>query len=136
VWVFDLDGTVVDSLTGRSVRPGAVELLAHLRRERCAVVLWSAGGAAYTEELADALGLRVRFDAFHGKDERGPDGRYLARHLAPPTATVVFVDDRPEDAPASAEVVRVSPYLAPNPHDHGLAPAAHRAGACLPLPAR
>src|SRR5581483_7077971 len=31
VWVFDVDGCIVDSLTGTSLRPGARELLEHLR---------------------------------------------------------------------------------------------------------
>ena len=30
-WVFDVDGCLVDSLTGTSLRPGARELLARLR---------------------------------------------------------------------------------------------------------
>jgi phosphoglycolate phosphatase-like HAD superfamily hydrolase len=128
VWAFDVDGTVIDSLTGTSVRPGTVELLTHLRRQRCTTVLWSAAGADYAEQRADELGMRPLFDAFLGKDERSADGRYRADHLAPDPGMVVFVDDRPEDVPAGAEVVRVSPYLAPNPHDHGLAVAARRAG--------
>jgi hypothetical protein len=41
--------------------------------------------------------------------------------------TVVFVDDRPEDLPEAADVLRVSPYIAANEHDRGLAPVAHRA---------
>jgi phosphoglycolate phosphatase-like HAD superfamily hydrolase len=128
VWAFDVDGCLVDSLTGASVRPGAVELLGHLRDHRYTTVLWSAGGAEYAEQRAGALGLDGLFDRFHGKDERGPDGRYLAHHVAPAAVAVVFVDDRPEDLPLGADVVGVSPYLSPNPHDRGLAVVARRAG--------
>jgi long-chain acyl-CoA synthetase len=127
VWAFDVDGCLVDSLTGTSVRPGAVDLLTHLRG-RCTTVLWSAGGAEYAERRARQHGMHALFDAYHGKDERGADGRYLAHHLGSDLASVVFVDDRPEDLPVGADVVGVSPYLAPNPHDRGLIPVARRAG--------
>lgn len=115
-WVFDVDGTVLDSLTGSSVRPGTEELLRRLRAEGCRLLLWSAGGADYAQQRAAAHGLADRFDGFHGKDQRGPDGRFLAPFL-PHQGPVTFVDDRPEDLPDGALVVVVSPYLAADPHD-------------------
>jgi phosphoglycolate phosphatase-like HAD superfamily hydrolase len=126
-WVFDLDGCLVDSLSGSSLRPGAVELLAELRRNGHTIVLWSAGGAAYAKQRAEAHGIRGSFDAFHDKDGRDSDGRYATSHVCADFMHVVFVDDRPEDMPRDAEVIDVSPYLASNPHDRGLAPAAARA---------
>src|SRR5262245_48419057 len=124
IWVFDVDGCLVDSLTGTSVRPGALEVLDRLRRAHRRIVPWSPGGADSAEEHAIALGIHARFDAFLGKDERGPDGRYLTDRIAAELSAVVFVDDRPEDLPVAADVVAVSPYLAPNGHDQGLAPVA------------
>ena len=44
VWVFDVDGCLVDSLTGTSLRPGAATLLAGLRARGRTVIVWSAGG--------------------------------------------------------------------------------------------
>ena len=98
-------------------------LLDHLRAEGCTLLLWSAGGADYARERAEAHGLAPAFDGFHGKDDRGPDGRFLTPFLERAT-DATFVDDRPEDLPHGATVVAVSPYLAANPHDR----AWHRAG--------
>jgi phosphoglycolate phosphatase-like HAD superfamily hydrolase len=135
VWAFDVDGCLLDSHTGTSLRPGAAELLAHLNAQGVATVLWSAGGADYARHRATSVGVEQLFGAFLGKDERGPDGRYLIAHLADPAAEIVFVDDRPEDLPLGAEVVAVSPYLAPSRHDRGLRPAVLRAGLDDWLPA-
>lgn len=126
-WVFDVDGTVVDSLTGTSLRPHTVELLTHLRAGGCRTVLWSAGGAGYAAERADQHGVAHLVDAFHDKEGRDAAGRYVVHRFLGGLDGVVFVDDRPEDMPAGAEVVSVSPYLAPNPHDAGLRPALQRA---------
>lgn len=127
-WVFDVDGCLIDSLTGTSLRPGAADLLAHLRSRACRVLLWSAGGADYARERARAQSIDKLFDGFHGKDERDANGRYLTGELGVHIATTVFVDDRPEDMPVEADVVAVSPYIAPLPHDHGLDVVARRAG--------
>lgn len=122
-WAFDVDGCLVDSLTGTSLRPGARELLHALRDGGRRVVWWSAGGAEHARHRATVLGAVDLVDEFHGKEERGADGRFLAGHLAPSGSRVVFVDDRPEDVPAGTPVLHVSPYLADNPHDTGLARA-------------
>jgi phosphoglycolate phosphatase-like HAD superfamily hydrolase len=127
VWVFDLDGCIVDSHTGTSLRPGALELLEQLRSVGARVVLWSAGGADYARRRADEHGVTSLFDAFHEKDGRDGAGRYLTAHFLADHRRVVFVDDRPEDMPEDAEVIAVSPYLGQNPHDRGLAPARSRA---------
>ena len=127
VWVFDLDGCIVDSLTGSSLRPGTIELLERLRRAGVTTVLWSAGGADYAKHRADTHGLTSLFDAFHDKDGRDAAGRYRTDHFLDDHTRVVFVDDRPEDMPEGAEVIAVSPYLGLNPHDRGLAAARDRA---------
>jgi hypothetical protein len=132
VWVFDVDGTIVDSLTGSFLRPGTVPLLNHLR-ERFAVLLWSAGGAQYAWERAAQHGVANLFDGFHSKDERDDDSRYLPSFLdAPLDAT--YVDDRPEDIPIGAAVVAVSPYLAGSPFDRAFERVLAREPAGSPAP--
>jgi long-chain acyl-CoA synthetase len=128
-WVFDVDGCLIDSLTGTSLRPGARTLLDHLRRSGQQVVWWSAGGQDYAYRRAEAVGMLELVDAFYGKDQRGDAGRYLTDHfLIADLSTAMFVDDRPEDLPIGAPFVAVSPYLGANPHDRGLLAAGERAG--------
>lgn len=127
VWVFDVDGCLIDSLTGTSVRPGAFELLSKLRDRGCRLLLWSAGGADYARQRARQHGLADFFDAFHDKEGRDAAGRYLANELSTDAGCLVFVDDRPEDMPLDADVVAVAPYLVDNPHDRGLAAVTQRA---------
>jgi long-chain acyl-CoA synthetase len=120
VCIFDVDGTLVDSLTGTSLRPGSVELLTRLRAAGHVTILWSAGGATYARERAGEHGVVALFDAFHPKDERDAEGRYRPAFI-PGLDSAVFIDDRPEDMPVGAHVIAVSPYIAHNPHDRGLA---------------
>lgn len=124
-WVFDVDGTLVDSLTGTSLRPGAADLLQHLRTAGARISVWSAGGARHARERLTEQGLAHLVDGFLSKGGRGDDGRYEWEG-GPGSTSPVFVDDHPEDLPAGAEVIAVSPYIAPNPHDRGLAPAQAR----------
>lgn len=124
--MFDLDGCIIDSLTGSSLRPGTVDLLDELRRAGHTLVLWSAGGAAYARQRAETHGIVSRFDAFHDKDGRDAAGRYRTSHFLSDHVRAVFVDDRPEDMPEGADVIAVSPYLGANPHDRGLAPLRRR----------
>jgi phosphoserine phosphatase len=102
--------------------------LSHLRRNGSSIVWWSAGGEHYAERRAAALGVHELVDAFHGKDQRGDTGRYLAEHLLGGGHRALFVDDRPEDLPIGAPFIAVSPYLGDNPHDRGLLAVAERAG--------
>jgi 3-deoxy-D-manno-octulosonate 8-phosphate phosphatase KdsC-like HAD superfamily phosphatase len=127
-WVFDVDGCVVDSLLGASLRPFARELLTHLRSVGCDVIWWSAGGHEHARLRAQRFGVDHLVTEFADKDGRDVDRRYLTDHLGIVLAEVVFVDDHPEDLPVGAEVVAVPPYLIENPRDRGLVPAALRAG--------
>ena len=120
VCVFDVDGTLIDSLTGTSLRPGSVELLTDLRRAGYATILWSAGGASYAWDRAREHGIAELFDSFQPKEERDTEGRYRSTFI-PGLDRAVFIDDRPEDMPVGANVIAVSPYIAHNPHDRGLA---------------
>jgi long-chain acyl-CoA synthetase len=127
VCIFDVDGTLIDSLTGTSLRPGSVELLTHLRAAGHVTILWSAGGATYAQHRAGEHGVAELFDAFHPKDERDAEGRYRPT-FHPTLEGAVFIDDRPEDMPVGANVIAVSPYIAHNPHDRGLAKVVARFG--------
>ena len=125
VWVFDLDGCLLDSLTGTSLRPGTPALLTSLRERDCRVLLWSAGGAVYARQRAEEQGVADLFDGFYDKEERDGAGRYVPTFLSD-VSSAVFVDDRPEDMPVGADVLAVSPYIASNPHDRALEPVAGR----------
>jgi phosphoglycolate phosphatase-like HAD superfamily hydrolase len=127
-WVFDVDGCLIDSLSGTSLRPGAGALLAHLRDQGCSVLLWSAGGADYARQRATEQGIAGLVTEFHGKAERDAAGRYVTSAFLTELAGAVFVDDRPEDLPVGADIIAVSPYLSDDKHDRGLERAAARAG--------
>jgi hypothetical protein len=66
-WLFDVDGTLIDGVTGRSLRPGARELLMALRDRGVAVLLWSAGGAEYAWRRAEDTGIGDLVDAAFDK---------------------------------------------------------------------
>jgi long-chain acyl-CoA synthetase len=132
-WVFDLDGCLVDSLTGTSLRPGAMELLEHLGRCN-RIVLWSAGGGDYARDRAEQFGVDGHVSAYFSKDGRDNNGNYFIGHLTLDADRAVFVDDRPEDLARDLDVLAVSPYLAPDPHDRGLVSVARHAGLHLAFP--
>jgi hypothetical protein len=122
VWAFDVDGCLVDSLTGTSLRPGALQVLSLLRDRGATVLLWSAGGRDHAASRAAALGFAHLVHAVYAKEQRGPDGRWSTASLPPEHQPDVFVDDWPDEAPATGRLVPVPPYLAPGGHDRGLAP--------------
>jgi hypothetical protein len=131
-WVFDVDGCLVDSLTGSSLRPGARELLEHLARRGLRVVWWSAGGDTYAQARAQQFGLDHLVDSFGDKDGRDGNGHYRTARLDLHSGRAVFVDDRPEDLAPSLDVIPVSPYLSDDPFDRGLKDVARRAGVGWP----
>jgi long-chain acyl-CoA synthetase len=125
-WVFDVDGCLVDSTTGTSLRPLTAELLVAVRERGISVVLWSAGGDEYARRRATQFGLEDQVAGCYGKDQRGRDGRWLVDHIRADHQPVLFVDDRPEELPVGVEAVGVRPYLGASPHDRGLAPLLER----------
>jgi FMN phosphatase YigB (HAD superfamily) len=131
-WVFDVDGCLIDSLTGASLRPGARDLLEHLARHHRRIILWSAGGDSYAESRAEEFGAHHLVDGFFAKDGRDSEGRYLIAHLPLHDRHAVFIDDRPEDLARNLDVLAVSPYLSGDPHNHGLQNVARRAGLVEP----
>jgi len=126
-WVFDVDGCLIDSLTGSSLRPGARELVEALG-STSQVLLWSAGGEDYARARSEQGGLDAHVGGYFAKAGRDDDGCYQVAHLPVDPARTVFVDDRPEDLAANLEVQPVSPYLSQDPHDHGLDVVVRRAG--------
>ena len=79
-WVFDVDGCLVDSLSGTSLRPGARELLDSLAG-RARVLLWSAGGDAYARARAEQFQVDHLVSGCFSKEGRDAEGRYLTTHL-------------------------------------------------------
>ena len=127
-WIFDVDGCLVDSLIGTSLRPLARELLEHLAAQGCETIWWSAGGQQHARARAERFGVDHLVARFCEKDGRDGDRRYLTEHLGIDLGSTIFVDDRPEDMAVGAQVIGVAPYLVENPRDRGLAAAASRAG--------
>jgi long-chain acyl-CoA synthetase len=126
-WVFDVDGCLVDSLTGTSLRPGTRELLDSLAG-RSQVLLWSAGGDTYARARAEQFQVDHLVNGYFTKEGRDAEGHYLTMHLPLGSGHTVFVDDRPEDLDDRLDVIAVSPYLSDDPHDRGLRAVARRAG--------
>ena len=120
VWAFDVDGTLIDSITGSSLRPMARSVLEVLHARGATVVLWSAGGGDYARRRAEAHGIDDLVHACYDKGVRDGEGRYLTSHLAGEHRPHVCVDDQPDELPAGVESIGVSAYLAPDPHDRGL----------------
>jgi long-chain acyl-CoA synthetase len=133
-WVFDVDGCLIDSLTGTSLRPGAHDLFEPLARRGRHIILWSAGGDAYARARAEEFGVDHLVDGFFAKEGRDVNSRYLTAQLPLHDHHAVFVDDRPEDLARDldVDVLAVSPYLSHDPHDHGLHHVARRAGLVEP----
>jgi phosphoserine phosphatase len=120
VWAFDVDGCLVDSMTGTSLRPAALDVLWLLRESGVTVILWSAGGRCHAASRAAELGFAHLIDATYSKAERGPDGRWASSNMLPEHQPDVFVDDWADEAPLSPRLIAVPPYLSPNQLDRGL----------------
>lgn len=125
VWVFDVDGTLLDGMSARSLRPGAMDLMDELTARGIRIVVWSAGGADYARRRLAAAGIAEFVSAWHDKDARDADLRYVTTHLDIDLDHTVFVDDQPKDLPIGARVIAVRPYLAPNDYDQGLSAILH-----------
>jgi len=120
VWAFDVDGCLVDSLSGASLRPHAREILTALHAGGATLVLWSAGGREHAEDVAARHGLAHLLAGVYDKLDPDDGGRRTVAHLPPEHHPAVVVDDRPEEAPAGTVVVGVAPYTAPDDRDRGL----------------
>ena len=121
MWAFDVDGCLVDSLSGSSLRPLAAEVLATLHAAGATLVLWSAGGRTHAHAMATRHGFAHLLAGIYDKLARDARGRLTTTHLPAEHRPAVVVDDRPEEAPAGTRVVGVPPYIAPDEGDRGLA---------------
>jgi len=118
LWLFDLDGCLVDSLGATTLRPLAHDALGAVRATGARVVLWSAGGVDYARRVAERVGIAIHFDEVLVK-ERGPGGRWQLDPSIVGTA-VTCVDDQPDELPAEVRIVGLFPYVGPNAHDRAL----------------
>jgi long-chain acyl-CoA synthetase len=120
-WLFDVDATLIDGVSGSHLRPHARTLLELLRVRGVRVLLWSSGGAEYALRRARQHAVDHLVEGAFSKRRRDPSGPWdLPAELrdAPPD---VMVDDVPAELPLAGEVVSVRPYLGHNPHDDVLA---------------
>ncbi|GAB2982202.1 hypothetical protein LWP59_16610 [Amycolatopsis acidiphila] len=125
-WLFDVDGTVLDLVTGSSLRPLANELFFALRARGAPVLLWSAGGADYALRRTRVVGVARLDTATYGKTERDEHGRWLLPQLPPAHRPAVLVDDEPHEIRYPGEIIGVPPYVGHNPRDTAFAPLLHR----------
>jgi long-chain acyl-CoA synthetase len=121
VWAFDVDGCLVDSMSGSSLRPLAREVLLQLHRTGSTLLLWSAGGREHAAAMAERHAFTHLLAGIYDKGDKDEAGCLLTGHLPPGHRPDVVVDDRPEDAPAGTRVIAVAPYMAPDDADRGLA---------------
>lgn len=120
-WVFDVDGCLIDAITGGTLRPLVHELLDSLQASGTEVVLWSAGGGQYAARRARQLGIDHRVVACYSKAERDAAGAWVVDDVCARHDARLFVDDCPDELPRHVAVAGVRPYLAGSPHDRGLA---------------
>src|ERR1700760_2782754 len=73
-WIFDVDGSLVDSLSGTSLRPGARALLTHLHEQGRTIIWWSAGGNRYAWQRACQFEVDTLISGFYAKSERDEMG--------------------------------------------------------------
>lgn len=119
-WAFDVDGTLIGSVLGDRLRPGAVELLSGLTGRGLQCVSWSAGGADYAARKASEHGIDGWFVGFYTKAGRGSDGRYTTEHFHRDHRPDVYVDDGPTDIPLGPRVIAVAQFLGGNAADRAL----------------
>lgn len=127
-WLFDVDATLVDGVTGSYLRPHARPLLELLRDRGVRVLLWSSGGADYAFRRARQHAIDHLVDGTFSKQRRDPAGPWELPPELRDDPPDVLVDDVPAELPAVGQVVHVRPYLGPNPHDDGLADLLERLG--------
>lgn len=119
-WVFDVDGCLIDLISGSSLRPLVTEVFDALRENGIDIVVWSAGGGDYARRRAATLGFEAQVVAFHSKSERDANGCWCSATIDAAHRPVMFVDDRPDELSPARSVMGVRPYIASSRHDRGL----------------
>lgn len=115
--MFDVDGCLVDALSGTALRPHALELLDALNQYGAIVTLWSAGGADYAERRAREHKFHHLVEAFYPKGDKDVDTQWTVAHIPDHHRPTVMIDDQPEYLPAIARVIAVRPFLGPGSFD-------------------
>ncbi|HVV12678.1 HAD family hydrolase [Amycolatopsis sp.] len=128
-WLFDVDGTVLDLVTGSSLRPLAKELFFALRARGVPVLLWSAGGADYAVRRTRVLGIAGLVTATYSKTRRDEHGRWLLPELPAAHRPAVLVDDEPREIRYTGEIIGVPAYVGHNPRDTAFASLLRRLAA-------
>lgn len=118
--MFDVDGCLIDAISGQSLRPSAADLLERVRQSGRSVVLWSAGGADYAARHVIRHGLDGLVDATYSKAERNPLGHWSTTEIEQHHRPELFIDDCPEELRTDRPTARVRPYLFHDPNDRGL----------------
>lgn len=120
-WLFDLDGTLIDSISGEILRPYVRELLTALHASGATVLIWSAGGAGYIRRRAAHAGFAELVDGAFTKRRRSCDGKWQLPQELSAHPPCVLVDDQPEEIPRVGEVIGVRPFVGSNPRDRAFA---------------
>lgn len=119
MWLFDVDGCLVDSMGATILRPHARELLQALHDRGVVVHVWSAGGDEYARRVAERVAVAELVSGFHTK-VRDADGRWrLPAEVG--GSGVVCVDDQPDGVPEGVATIAVFPFIGARPHDRTFA---------------
>ncbi len=130
VWLFDVDGTIVDSFDAEHLRPLVGTLFRQIRRRGDIVMVWSAGGIDHARRMLERHGLSAAVDGCLEK-QVGADGRWmLDPSLLDGRTTVTCVDDQPAQLPDTVGRIVVFPYIRPDPHDRAFGPVIERLIGC------
>jgi len=90
--VFDLDNTLVDEF-GATLRPGMTALLARLRDDGHALVLWTNSRRARAAEILRLHGLRQHFATCIFREDYDPEERGLSKDIRKVKGDVLIDDD-------------------------------------------
>ena len=121
VWLFDIDGTIVDSFDAQHLRPLVTELFAAIRANGATVAVWSAGGIRHATRVLARHGLAEQVEACFDKAVDDGGMWVLPTELDAGGTTVVCVDDQPAQLPLAIDRhIIVFPYLGADPHDRAL----------------
>lgn len=110
-----VDGTIIDSLTGRSVRPGTADVLSCVWAQGCSACSGAPVGAAMRAGVPSSTASAISSSAC--TPNSATTGHLAATFLADPSSAT-FVDDRPEDLCDVWQIQSVTPSVAHDPYDN------------------
>jgi hypothetical protein len=124
-WLFDVDGTLVDSFDAEHLRPLVRDVFGVLHARGECIAVWSAGGVDHARNVMVRHRLDHHICAFHDK-VIGIDGFWMLAHIRG-SGSIVCVDDQPSLLPTDGERLIVFPYLRANAHDRAFVEVLARA---------